>query len=183
MVLTHQTYEQLVANLPEGQWELHEGQLRDKPSMGCDHGTAISYLDHLLQRQLSWDDFHVRVNHARLRRSPETVYIPDLAVIPGTSGPILLGRPEVLDLYESPLPLDVEVWSPSTGGYDVMAKLPAYQQRGDLEIWFLHPYERTLMTWQRQPNGTYATAIHRGSVVRPIALPNVTVDQEVLFVV
>jgi Uma2 family endonuclease len=54
-----------------------------------------------------------------------------------------------LEIYDEPLPLVAEVWSPSTGGYDVLAKLPEYRRRGDTEIWLLHPYERTLTAWRR----------------------------------
>jgi Uma2 family endonuclease len=59
-----------------------------------------------------------------------------------------------LEYYEQPLPLVVEVWSPSTGEYDIDSKLPEYQARGDKEIWRLHPYERTVRSWQRQPDGS-----------------------------
>jgi Uma2 family endonuclease len=48
-------------------------------------------------------------------------------------------RGDELELYVEPLPLVVEVWSPSTGQYDVDEKLPEYQRRGDLEIWRFHP--------------------------------------------
>jgi Uma2 family endonuclease len=75
----------------------------------------------------------------------------------------------------------VEVWSPSTGDYDVDAKLPVYQQRGDLEIWRIHPYERTLTAWRRQPNGSYQETIHREGVVKPAALPGVAIDLGPLF--
>ena len=70
----------------------------------------------------------------------------------------------------------VEVWSPSTGDYDVDAKLPVYQQRGDLEIWRIHPYERTLTTWRRQPDGSYEETLHRDGTITPVALPGVTID-------
>ena len=75
----------------------------------------------------------------------------------------------------------VEVWSPSTGDYDVDAKLPVYQQRGDLEIWRIHSYERTLTARRRQPDGSYEETIHRGGIVTPVALPGVTIDLETLF--
>ena len=55
------------------------------------------------------------------------------------------GRRDELEVYDAPLPLVVEIWSPSTGEFDVTTKLLEYQRRGDLEIWRLHPYERTLI--------------------------------------
>ena len=86
-----------------------------------------------------------------------------------------------LEVYEEALPLVVEVWSPSTGAYDVEVKLLEYQRRGDLEIWLIHPYERTLTAWIRQPDGAYAEAIYREGVVRPSALPGVEIDLVSLF--
>ena len=84
-------------------------------------------------------------------------------------------------IFSDPLPLVVEVWSPSTGDYDVDAKLPVYQQRGDLEIWRIHPYERTLTAWRRQPDGSYQETIHREGMVKPAALPGVAIDLGALF--
>jgi Uma2 family endonuclease len=63
-------------------------------------------------------------------------------------------RQDVLEVYGDPLPLAAEVWSRSTGDYDVNEKLAVYKQRGDLEIWLIHPYERTLTSWSRNPVGT-----------------------------
>jgi Uma2 family endonuclease len=75
----------------------------------------------------------------------------------------------------------VEIWSPSTGDYDLKEKLTAYQQRGDLEIWRLHPYERTLTTWVRQSDGSYEETLYREGIVKPAALPNVAIDLAALF--
>jgi Uma2 family endonuclease len=91
------------------------------------------------------------------------------------------GRSDLLEAYEAPLPLVVEVWSPSTGEYDVDSKLPEYQRRGDLEIWRLQPYERTLTAWRRQPDGTYAETVCTGDTIRPIGLPGVAIDLDTLF--
>ncbi len=35
------------------------------------------------------------------------------------------------------------------GRVDVESKLPDYRRRGDLEVWRIHPYERTLTAWRR----------------------------------
>lgn len=90
-------------------------------------------------------------------------------------------RTNALETSGEPMPLVVEVWSPSTGGYDVDGKLPEYRRRGDLEIWRIHPYERTLTAWRRQPDRTYAETDHREGSIRPIAVPGVTIDREALF--
>lgn len=126
-------------------------------------------------------EFAVRPNHGRVRRSSESYYIPDVFVVPAEH--VRQGRsqrPNALEIYEAPLPLVVEVWSPSTGVYDVDTKLPEYQRRGDREIWRIHPHERTLTAWRRQP-GSYSETLYAGGLAEPVALPNVTVDLDALF--
>jgi Uma2 family endonuclease len=87
------------------------------------------------------------------------------------------------ETYSAPLPLVIEVWSPSTGGFDVGTKLANYQRRGDLEIWRIHPRERTLTAWRRQPDGTYEVTVYRRGIVRPEFLPNVAIDLDALLAV
>jgi Uma2 family endonuclease len=140
---------------PQGQWELVNGQLRERPGMSVGHGQVMDGLLVQLYRQLDRGEYHMRVQHACLRVSPVTYYIPDIAVIPTANERVLLEHPRDLDAYPDPLPLVIEIWSPSTGDYDIDEKLPDYQQRGDLEIWYIHPYTRTLTVWCRQPNGAY----------------------------
>jgi len=149
--------------------------------MSAGHGRLISRLDHLLQRQLDWDADEVRVNHGRLRGGEQTACIPDLVGVPAAMSRALLDDPRALDRYAEPLPLVVEVWSPSTGGYDVDEKPPEYRRRGDAEIWRLHPFERTLTVWRRREDGTYEEATLREGTVRPVALPHVTIDLGLLF--
>jgi Uma2 family endonuclease len=174
-------YELIVASEPDRQWELAEGQLREKPGMTWAHGSIVAFLSHLLQAQLDRRQFEVRINEGRVRRSPATIFIPDLLVVPASFGQEFAERPEALAIFTRPVPLVVEVWSRSTGTYDVEAKLPEYQQRGDLEIWLIHPYDRTLTSWTRQPDGSYLSIVYRGGIVAPAALPNVTIDLTELF--
>jgi len=87
----------------------------------------------------------------------------------------------MLEVYEAPLPFVAEAWSQSMGGYDVDQKLPEYVKRGDLEIWRLYPYERSVIAWRRQADGSYTQTVFRGGVVRLYALPNVSIDLDALF--
>jgi hypothetical protein len=50
-----------------------------------------------------------------------------------------------------------------------------------LEIRRIHPYERTLTSWQRQPDGSYQEAMHRGGSVMSSGLPGVTIDLDRLW--
>jgi len=93
----------------------------------------------------------------------------------------LLATPATFEVYAEPMPLVVEVWSPSTGDDDVDTRIPEYQQRGDLEIWRIHPYERTLRAWRRQPDGSYAELFVVGGIIEPAFLPNVRIEIESLF--
>ena len=117
---------------------------------------------------------------ARLRRSDGHYFIPDVCVTPISLIEPDPARRRFLNVYSAPLPLVVEAWSPSTGAHDIDDKLPEYQLRGDQEIWRLHPFERTLTTWQLQADGGYVEKVIRGNV-SPLAFPWVTIDLDALF--
>jgi Uma2 family endonuclease len=177
--MTEHDYEQFVLSGVEGQWELHDGRLVEKPGMSFRHGELPIFLGHLLLSQLDRAHFSV-VTDLRVRRPTETVFVPDLMVVPAAYSEAIRDVP-VLAIFSEPLPLVVEVWSPSTGDYDVDTKIPVYQQRGDLEIWRIHPYERTLTRWVRQPDGSCRETLHRGGVVSLAALTGVEIDLDRLF--
>ncbi len=174
-------YRRLALGNAPGAVELYRGRLRERPGMSVEHGDIMVLLTAMIHNQLDRREFKVRVQHARLRLSSQTYYIPDLAVVPTSLEHTLRVRPGTLDAYPEPLPLVVEIWSPSTGDYDINEKLQDYQQRGDLEIWRVHPYERSLTAWRRQPNGEYAETVYREGIVQPAFLPSVEVDLEELF--
>ena len=179
MPVSEKTYCQLALEDFEGQWELHCGKLVQKPGMSYEHGHLTTRLFGLLLSQLDDHEFTVRSNHARARTSG-SYYIPDVCVVPmELVGPHRGERG--LEFYDSSLPLVVEVWSPSTGDYDVNEKLREYQRRGDSEIWLIHPYDRTLTAWRRQPDGSYVESLFTSGVVEPVALPNVTIDLDRFF--
>jgi len=136
---------------------------------------------YMLTSQLDWSVFQVRVDAGRVRRPEATYYIPDVFVIPTSLVTPLLNQENVLEVYDQSLPLVVEVWSRSTVDYDVEEKLAVYRQRGDLEIWRIHLYERTLTAWSRLPVGRYEETVHREGTVRETALPGVEIDLAALF--
>jgi Uma2 family endonuclease len=175
-------YLEFVRSHPDSRWELHDGVLVEKLRMGVEHGVIPMLLAHLLLQQLDRSQFQV-IADVRVRRPQATVFLPDLMVITAAQYEAFRGRPGTLAVFTDPVPLVVEVWSPSTGDYDVDTKLPVYMQRGDLEIWRLHPYERTLTTWVRQPDGSYLETVYRGGVVALAALPGVTIDLSELFAI
>jgi Uma2 family endonuclease len=180
MPVSERTFKQVALEDPEGQWELYGGQLRRKPGMPYEHNEIAWNLGLELVRQLDRSAFHVRVSLGHVRRSSESYYIPDVFVIPNELTLPLRGR-MVLEAYADPLPLVVEVWSRSTGDYDIEVKLQEYQRRGDLEIWRIHPYDHTLTVWRRQADGSYAEHVQTTGTVQPVALPGVTIDFDSLF--
>ena len=180
MPVSERTFKRVALEDPEGHWELYCGQLRRKPGMTYDHNNVAMNLVFQLMQQVDRAVFQVRHNSGHVRRSSESYYIPDVFVFPTKLAEPLRGR-IVLENYREPLPLVVEIWSPSTGDYDIEVKLLEYQRRGDLEIWRIHPYERTLTAWRRQPDGSYVEGVHVGGVLEPVALPNVTIDLDNLF--
>jgi len=181
MPVSERTFQQLALEDPEGHWELYCGRLRRKPGMTFAHNHAGVWLTVQLAQQLDRRRFDVRSNAGHVRRSPENYFIPDVFVIPLELAEPFRERRDVLEWYDAPLPLVVEIWSASTGDYDVDTKLSEYQRRGDLEIWLIHPFDRTLTAWRRQPDGSYVESHYTGGTVQPVALPDVTIDLDTLF--
>jgi Uma2 family endonuclease len=179
--VSEEAYQRLVLNDPGRQWELHQGQLREKPGVSVEHGHVLDQLLAMLYAQLDRRVYRLRANHARLRRSADSYYVPDVAVIRTVTEDAMRDHPTDLDVYREPLPLVVEIWSPSTGDYDLKEKMGQYRQRGDEEIWRIHPYERTVTVWRRRRDGGYDESIVRGGTVRLESLPEVTIDVDALF--
>jgi Uma2 family endonuclease len=181
MTVSEQTYLKLAEEDPESGWELHCGRLWSKQPMTWEHNDLYGELGFMLRSQLDRTRFIVRWNAGHVRRSATQYYIPDLLVVPAAMADRLFMREGTTEVYPEPLPLVVEVWSPSTGRLDIDEKLPEYKQRGDLEIWRIHPYDRTLTAWIRRADGTYAEQVRVGGIIQPAALPSVHIDLDALF--
>jgi Uma2 family endonuclease len=181
MAVSEKTYRQLVLEDPDGKWELYCGRLRSKPAMTWGHNQASRNLRLLLERQLPTDDYLVILDQGRVRRSATNYFIPDLYVVPQAMALRLFPDARTLEAYPEPLPLVVEVWSPSTGDYDVEEKFAEYKARGDLEIWRIHPYEKTVTVWQRRADGSYVESFHTSGDIHLTGLPGVVVPVEALF--
>jgi Uma2 family endonuclease len=180
--VTEKTYVRLALDDPQTKWELHDGLLVEKPGMNFTHLDVVDSLDHQLSQQLDFRQFRVLVNDGRLRRTSRNYLIPDVSVVPSD---LIRHRrqeqPKGLGVFDEPMLFVAEVWSPSTGRYDVNTKIPTYKLRGDLEIWRLHPFERTVTIWRRQPDGSYDETVHQGGLVQVTSLPGVTIDLDALF--
>ena len=180
MRLSGAAYEKYALEHPDENWELHCGVLRKKPPMTWEHNQTARNLGRMLERQLSLDEYEIIVDMGRVKESDVGYYIPDVYVVPREMLRRLF-RPKELEAYPEPLPLVVEVWSRSTGRYNVRVKLEEYRRRGDAEIWFVHPYRLTVTVWRRRPDGTYDESMHTNGEISPASLPGVTVPLNELF--
>jgi Uma2 family endonuclease len=179
--ISEQEYRELALNEEDRLWELWDGVPVEKPGMSMKHDNASFLLGHLLQSQLDWRDYRVNVNGGKTRRSERYYFIPDVVVIPAALQTPFEDDPRAFNAFAEPLPLVVEVWSRTTGHYDYAVKLQAYRERGDAEIWFIHPYKRTLTAWRRQADGTYTEDLFRGGIVPVASLPGVAIDFDALL--
>jgi Uma2 family endonuclease len=179
MPVSEATYRR-VALEDDEQWEYECGRLRKKPPMTAEHQDIARSLVLSIGFQLDLREYTVGQD-IKVRTSTGSYFIPDVAVIPRSYVRRLREHPGTFEAYDESVPLVIEVWSPSTGDFDVDGKLPKYRQRGDLEIWRIHPYERTLIAWVRQPDGSYSETLYSGGIVRPAALPAVAIDLDTLF--
>ena len=182
MPISEKTYRLVALEDPTGRWELSCGQLRSKPAMTSAHEHTFELLAQALRDRIDQRDYIVRTDGPRLRTSAGNFYLPDDCVYPRR----LLERafrdnPRGFLLYEEPMPFVAEVWSQATGNYDVATKIPEYQRRGDLEIWLLHPYDKTVRRWVRRSDGDYEETLIREGNVRLAALPGVQIDLDTLF--
>ena len=179
--ISEQAYRELALTDPDHLWELWDGEPREKPLMSMKHDDVAFLLGHVLQGQLDRAEYRVNVNGGKTRLSARNYYIPDVVVIPAAF--LLPNRddPRALNAYAEPLPLVVEVWSRTTGAYDIATKLQAYRERGDAEVWLIHPYEQTLTAWRRQSDQTYTEETYRGGIVPVASLPSVQIDFDALL--
>ena len=181
--LDEDLYVLLALDDPNTKWELHDGVLWEKPGMSYAHVNSVARLVRRLIQQLDEDRYVVLSNDGRVRRSARNYLIPDVSVVPTSVLNRHLHEDSLqLGVFNEPLPFVAEAWSPSTGTYDVNTKIPEYKRRGDLEIWRLHPYERTLTVWRRISDGVYDETIYHGGIVQISSLPGVTINLDELFV-
>jgi len=177
MAISAETYERVALEDPHGGWELVCGRLRQKPPMTTEHQSTIRQAAEQFYDQIDRNLYAIDTAQTRVRISGENYLIPDLCVLPRE----LIHRrrrehPRELEIFDDPLPLVVEVWSPSTGERDRTEKLDAYRGRGDREIWLIHPYERWLRAWRRQQDGSYSETAYTGeNMIEPATLSGVRI--------
>jgi Uma2 family endonuclease len=171
--ISDQEFERFVLSGVEGTWELHAGRLMEKPALDGIRGTVVTRLARQLLAQLDAAEYEVRVNDGYVRATRDTILVPDLFVAP--AAPDQLNSVRTTSHFRTePMPLLVEVWTPDRDCGDADARILTYQQRGDREIWLIRPDDRTLTTWVRRLDGTYAETIYQSGAPWPAVGVSIT---------
>lgn len=149
--------------------------------MSFGHNRTARGLARQLILQLSPDEYEVLQNQGHASLPGGDSYIPDVAVVPSVLTAVFLSDPRRFETYSDPLPFVAEIWSPSTGNYEVDVKIPGYQRRGDAEIWRIHPFDRTVTIWRISTDGHYVETLYRSGVLELQALPGIHISLDELF--
>jgi len=144
---------------PPHQWTLGElsrqlaNALRDKPAR-----VLIAPLDIRLPKHTEVDDLVDTVVQ------PDVFIVSDIRKLDERG---LRGAPDWL----------AEILSPSTASHDQVVKLPAYERAGVREVWFVHPFDRTLTIYLLE-EGRYGrpTILELTGQTQLTAVPGVAVD-------
>ena len=151
-----------------------------KPAMTHPHNSPMTRLGVVLANQLDEDQYEVRINSGHAK-TDSSFCVPDVMVLPRSIA-TRWADSDRLETYPEPLPFVPEVWSRSTGDYDVDETFPQYQRRGDTEIWRIHPRQKSVRIWTRRPGANgYEERTVRTGVVALIGLTGVNVDLGSLF--
>lgn len=127
--ISEQEYRALALADADHLWERWDGVPREKPLLSMKHDNVSFYLGLVLANQLDRGVYRVDANGGKTRLSSRNYYIPDVVVIPAAYQTPFEHDPRAFNAHADPLPL-VEIWSLTTGHYDVATKLPGYRERG-----------------------------------------------------
>lgn len=180
MTVTEAEYLRLAESDPSAHWELIDGVPCKRPGMTSRHEDITSYLGIYLGGQLDRSQYRVRIANSRVRLNERNWFVPDVMVV---SASVVAPQwdSQELERFTDPLPLVVQVWSPSTCARDRTVKLAEYQRRRHQEIWFIHPFDRALTVWRLQHDGSYTEAVFGGGIVPVGSLPGAVIDLDRLF--
>lgn len=173
-------YERLALADGDHLLELHDGVLAEKIIGTTARNNAVVELAFQLIRQLDRTRLRVRIDSTRVK-SDRSYIVPDVLVVPVEATAHLRDRFDRLEVYAVPLPFVSESFPAPENGRGATWRLRLYMARGDLEIWRMYPFERKVVAWRRQPDGSYARVVFPGGTVEVAPLPGVTIDLDDLF--
>jgi Uma2 family endonuclease len=161
---------------PDARVELIEGEVVHMPPMGSPHGSAVEFLDHLLDRTIA-DRARVRCQ-LPLRLDNLSEPVPDVAVVKPRADRYKASHPTAADAL-----LIVEV-SRSTLRYDINVKLPLYARHGVPEVWIVDLKNNLFRTYRSPSDGRYQDAASTPNPAKTLVpgVPGVTVDLSELLI-
>ena len=128
----------------EGRFELIEGELRDMPPTGEEHGEISALLTSFLvihARQHELGTVYAAETGFFMARNPDVVLAPDVAFVSAGRLAEDRDRRKYVDIAPD---LVVEVISPSESAGDVSNKVQRYLNAGVRLVWVVHPQTRTV---------------------------------------
>jgi Uma2 family endonuclease len=176
----HHTYGEYLTWPDTEREELIDGiaYVREPPAPSRPHQELVGELYHQIRLALAgkrWRPY-IAPFDVRLPKAGEaddeidTVVQPDVLIVCD------LNKLDVRGMRGAPDWL-AEILSPTTANHDQIVKLPVYERAGVLEVWLIHPTDRTL-TIYRLESGRYGRPIVqqlRGRTTMS-AIPGVTID-------
>jgi Uma2 family endonuclease len=176
----HHTYAEYLTWPEGGRNELISGTayVREPPAPSRPHQELVGELYHQLRLALEGKPYrcYIAPFDVRLPRSGEadelidTVVQPDVLIVSDLSkldDRGMRGAPDWL----------AEVLSPTTASHDQIIMLPTYERAGVLEVWLVHPVDRTLDIY-RLEGGRYGrpTILELKGKTPISAFPGVSLD-------
>lgn len=160
-----------VGILPEESgWEIIDGYLIDKMSIGSKHASVVRRLSKYLERNLG-DIVQVSGQnpiHIDEYNEPE----PDIALLQPRADFYAESHPTPTDVL-----LLIEV-SDSTVEYDREVKKKLYAESGIREFWIVNLKDETIETFTQPKNGVYYSAriLEKGEIVESILIESLTIE-------
>jgi Uma2 family endonuclease len=138
----------LLMSEDEGRFELIEGELREMPPTGEEHGELAAILtSHLLvhSRKHQLGTVYAAETGFFISRSPDVVLAPDVAFV--RAGRLAADRDRRKFVEVAP-DLVVEVVSPSEEAGDVTNKVQRYLNAGVQLVWVVYPAQQTVAVFR-----------------------------------
>jgi Uma2 family endonuclease len=176
----HHTYGEYLTWPDDERTELIDGTayVREPPAPSRSHQELVGELYYQVRLALEGKSFHAYVApfDVRLPKDGEADELIDTVVQPDVLIVRDLAKLDDRGMRGAPDWI-AEVLSPSTANHDQTVKLRAYERAGVLEVWFVHPGDRTLTAY-RLEDGRYGrpTVLELRGRTSISAVPGVGID-------
>jgi Uma2 family endonuclease len=154
----------------DSDWEYLDGRLVMSPASDL-HEDLFSFLMTLLRTFLDLRGGGVvRGSRYPMRLDAKWSPEPDLLVVRDQRRHLLTPR-----RLEGPADFVIEIASEGDPGFDLREKLPRYEAAGIEEIWWINPFNRTVLVKLRTANG-YSTATVSSGRLTSTVVPGFWID-------